>query len=542
MNNHASPKPRETDHGLDRMAWLCASATCLIALALTTWRLHLPGLYYDELLFVNAALDGPTKDFIRLRIAGVPILLMDYVGALKAWIYAPIFAVFPVGPWSVRLPAILFALGGTLMTFKAMWLWFDRRTAFITLALVVFDPAILTQSRLDWGPNALMFLLRGALLLCLAQWTRTGSNLWAWGVFSCLGIGLFDKLSFLWIAGAAAVAFPLIHSQTLRIWWRNSPRRAMVWLSLTLLLLAGGALRAIQLTVTTDNTADFRWTHRFGEAIDLLNLTLPGGGALDFVSGHGSRFASYLTPAILLCVGLSVIGVFALLKHQAKWVRPWLFASVFGFVIALAFTFTRTATGPHHAAVLSGVWQLALAAPLAALGGDGKTRILGTVAAGLAIVTALCMLFVTAAAIKTMSVEIKNPNWDPANWALGRHVAAHPERRFVFVDWGMGTQAIAASHARLRGPGTSDRWPSFTTLNKAREIVQREAASGTCYYAVRLPSFEAMEGNGQNLQIALAEAGLSVEPVLTLADIRGRPMIQVLAASPRPNEDLPKRP
>jgi hypothetical protein len=51
-----------------------------------------PGLQYDELLFVNAALGNthPYHGFIYAESFGIPTMLMPYTGALKAWIYTPI--------------------------------------------------------------------------------------------------------------------------------------------------------------------------------------------------------------------------------------------------------------------------------------------------------------------------------------------------------------------------------------------------------------------------------------------------------------------
>jgi hypothetical protein len=51
----------------------------------------IPGLYCDEVLFVNAATRGTSHSFVSRRIFGVPVMLMSYIGALKAYLYFPIF-------------------------------------------------------------------------------------------------------------------------------------------------------------------------------------------------------------------------------------------------------------------------------------------------------------------------------------------------------------------------------------------------------------------------------------------------------------------
>ena len=59
-------------------------------LALATYKIHLPGLYYDEMLFVGLAAGHRPY----LKFCGLPLLSFPYMGALKAWLYTPIFKLF----------------------------------------------------------------------------------------------------------------------------------------------------------------------------------------------------------------------------------------------------------------------------------------------------------------------------------------------------------------------------------------------------------------------------------------------------------------
>jgi hypothetical protein len=57
-------------------------------------RLSRPGCQYDELLFGNAALGVvDPHSFLHRTVVGVPVLLMPYIGALKAYLYYPIFKI-----------------------------------------------------------------------------------------------------------------------------------------------------------------------------------------------------------------------------------------------------------------------------------------------------------------------------------------------------------------------------------------------------------------------------------------------------------------
>src|SRR5688500_501081 len=105
------------------------SLTTIVAIIIACWKLNQPGLYYDEMLFVNGATGGRIDMFINKRFMGIPVFLMDYIGALKAWIYYPIFAIFGVNTWSVRLPAIFIGTAGALMLTAALWRAFGPRAA-----------------------------------------------------------------------------------------------------------------------------------------------------------------------------------------------------------------------------------------------------------------------------------------------------------------------------------------------------------------------------------------------------------------------------
>jgi len=69
----------------------------LLAIYLLFSCLHLkrPGLYYDEVLFANAALGNIDHSSVqyewKLGCIHLPLMLMSYIGALKAYPFAPIF-------------------------------------------------------------------------------------------------------------------------------------------------------------------------------------------------------------------------------------------------------------------------------------------------------------------------------------------------------------------------------------------------------------------------------------------------------------------
>src|SRR5437899_11255941 len=98
---------------------LAIAAACIFVF-LASYRIDLPGLYMDELDFVNAAQGAPDNTMIHMRLGSVPLFIMPYLGALKAWIYAPIFGLFGVSALTIRLPAILIAAVTLLIFYQLL--------------------------------------------------------------------------------------------------------------------------------------------------------------------------------------------------------------------------------------------------------------------------------------------------------------------------------------------------------------------------------------------------------------------------------------
>ncbi|MFZ2087670.1 MAG: hypothetical protein WAU47_03765, partial [Desulfobaccales bacterium] len=87
----------------------------LIYLFLTLAKINHPGVQYDEILFGNAAVGMVDNSFVVFKIGNFPIMLMSYMGALKAYLFYPIFKIFGVSVYSIRIPMII--IGGISLLF-----------------------------------------------------------------------------------------------------------------------------------------------------------------------------------------------------------------------------------------------------------------------------------------------------------------------------------------------------------------------------------------------------------------------------------------
>jgi hypothetical protein len=182
--------------------------------------IRLPGPYYDELLFVPAAMGAPAAAKLRVFHHDLPAMLSTYVGALKGWLWYFVFVVWKPTLYSARVPAVL--LGGLALLFFYLWArrWYPTTTVLLALTLVAADPSYIFTARLDWGPAVLSHVLVWAGLLLGTVWYKrahvksarslaAGHFLLGSAAF-CFGLGLWDKAVFIWFLVALSLSLLLL--------------------------------------------------------------------------------------------------------------------------------------------------------------------------------------------------------------------------------------------------------------------------------------------------------------------------------------------
>lgn len=146
--------------------------------------ISLPGLQYDEVLFVNAALGGVDDSFIHKRIHGIPVMLLPYIGALKSFLYYLVFKLFGVSVESIRIPVIVISCMTLWVGFQMVRFLYSPGLACLFVLLLATDPAFIFQSKLDWGPVVLMMFFKMLALYWFFRFIRTGTISHLWGTTS----------------------------------------------------------------------------------------------------------------------------------------------------------------------------------------------------------------------------------------------------------------------------------------------------------------------------------------------------------------------
>ncbi len=490
-----------------------------------------PGLQYDELLFVNAALGDshPYQGFVYRESFGVPTMLMPYIGALKAWVYAPIFAVFGVSVDSVRIPAVLLAALAlvlvVLLIYRVLGMW-----AAIALALLLStDPVYSAVSRADWGPTVFSALLRVTALLCYFAFLRRRSLRYLWLFVIALSLGLFNKLDYVWFIAAVGIAALVMHNGTLIEVLRR--RRAAAVIPVVVLIAVVTAafftliLPATRLPLEGSHAA---LGARISEVGHLFRITVDGTGVYEYMTGSTLKHATLmgsLFPFVL--VGCLLVAAWHLIWGRRRTRDDALreaastttfFLIVFS-VVAVGIVFTKQATGPQHIMLLwplPAVLAVCLLATAMRIPGMTPRRVVSATLIVVLVALVVTQIRTTASYVHAYRSDRQwNTIWSPEIYAAAHAVdsSATGVERVISADWGLGNQIFALGNEDVR-QHFLDPWPSFSSATATPAVLKREWFDvGSVIVIFHTKAGEIMPSTTQNVEAVLKSYGSRVRPI-----------------------------
>jgi hypothetical protein len=523
-----------------------------VFLVLATVSLDKPGYYYDEVIFVPSALRVLGRCDVDAAVTMqaaecFPLMqTLGYVGAVKAWAHAPLFAAFGINVWTVRLPSVL--LAALTILFLGMFVRAQLGTAWaaLLLALLVTDPVILNHARLDWGPHVIAAFLRVLALIALWRWLTTGAKRWLVILCVSLLVGFIDKLNFLWViaawVGAAAVVCGRLALLRLRAGRPWQPLIAGVTAALLVWGMVTLVRRAAQLDILGDAGA-LTFAQQAAKVWNLYAATFSGMSVIQWVFGADMPVTSAFN--VLLIVQL-VAAVLLL-----AWWRPWTparrflaFLTAATTLLAVAIGATRQVGGSHHLVMLWPMPMLHLVTLLAI-----ATQHLGTERGkGMAFRAALATggaviwgaLFAWNIAMDIRYVDVwKNdrdyrPLFDPAIGKLDRRLEALGVERVISVDWGLHQPLVT-----LAEPANANRyrewsWRLIDAADLARDDLRRAVAQDVAgrrvAFVLHGAGFTVFDGARKRLDALLAYDKPCKVAEETFVNAAGKPLYTIVVA------------
>jgi hypothetical protein len=445
-----------------------AIATACAFIFLAAYRIQFPGLYMDEVDFVNAAQGAADNTMIHIRLGSVPLFIMPYLGALKAWIYIPVFRFFGVSALTIRLPAILIAATTLLIFFRLIRARLGVVWALSAAAIIAVDPANIFPTRLDWGPTVLMHFFQAAILALWFSYRDRPKIRKLVLVGICAGLGFFDKFNFIWLVLAVAIAVCLFYFDSLKQLWVRSPksvRRAGV----VLLLVASSVALYFILPVL----------HLRSEKPPPMNIQARWDGLLSTLSGEAvaylifgnSSWMIHSVPFWLIVTDcyLALACVFLVIQNPEDQEnrKNGLFLLFIGMLVFLQIAITPQAGGPHHYLMIFPLPLLVFVFFAQPLYKQLATKNLRLFAALLLISAATSVFAVnfynTMGYLNRFKANASyNPRWSPEIYSLSQYLNQRglEAQSVVSVDWGLHNQLHALAPKKLRRR-MHDDWPTF---------------------------------------------------------------------------------
>jgi 4-amino-4-deoxy-L-arabinose transferase-like glycosyltransferase len=499
------------------------------------------GVQGDESIFAYAFLEPRAAFLLHIRHSRLPLMLMTYLGTLKAWLYRPIFSLFGISVWSLREPALLAGAVSIWFFFLFLRRAAGERAALIGCGLLAADSMYLLTVCFDWGPVALQHLLLVGGLFLLLRFYQKGSEISLAAGFLLWGLAMWDKAIAIWMLGAIGMAalcvFPrqILHVTTFRR------------VAISAVAFGIGVLPLIVYNVETHGST-FRGQGFSADDLPVkarqLMSTAEGAGLYGWMVDEDWQASPIHAPrgaleraslAISSAAGRPRQGLllwaFALALLLAPLARgPDLRAILFALIAIVVqwaqMAVTVNAGGSVHHSIL--IWPLpqmligvSFAAASRRLGRAGRpvaAWALATVmlAGALPINEYYRLAWQNGGAI----------NWTDAIYRLYTYVQTTPVKRVFCVDWGIVDQLRLLGRGKLPLGIVFDAVPAGGSAPDPHRVAEAAGDPGDLFVG-HTKGFEFFQGSGERFVQAAQAAGYRRDALRIIPDSWGRPTYEV---------------
>lgn len=496
------------------------------------------GFQHDEAAFADAIFQGGSTFYSwHLGHRWYPLMINSYAGALKTWIYWPIFKVWRPSPYSLRMPVLLIAALSMVVFWPIMVRAGGRRAAVIASVLLATDSMYLMTSVFDWGPCALQHLFLVSVMLAFIRYQGTGKPALL-GLASFLaGVAVWEKALFFWLAGGLVAAGLAIYPRY--IWQHLSKRN----LAIAVGGFSLGAAPFLLYNVHTPN-ATLREnavvsTGQFASKLEAARRTLNAHALFNYIvfddwmplPRESSNAIEKTSLQLRNATGMSqrnympwAYGLSLLLIPFAWRTRAWrptLFALIFcatGWALMLI---TRNAgAAAHHVILLWPVMLLFLSLPLA----EASRRLPNKTG-----IPALCVIVGFLAAKNVLVTNeylaqfIRNgPTvlWTNALYPLSMDLLHSQYAEVDGIDWG------TVIPLRVLERGTLPLAFLNVDANSPQAALAKMKSAGVVFLG-HTRGLEVFAGVNDKLDAIAAKNGMAKQVIKTYPDKNGRPTFEL---------------
>ncbi len=505
-----------------------------------------PGIQNDEALFA-AGIYSPqaVRDSVQVFHRPVATMLMSYLGALKCWIYGPIFAVWQPSAYSLRVPVLVLGAFTIWIFYLLLSRILGRRAAVAGCALLATDSTYLYTTCFDWGPAVLQHLLMLGGVLLLVRFHQTSSRVALGAGFLLFGLALWDKALFGWTLAGMLLGLLSANPRALR--HAISAKNLLV----VVFCFSAGAYPLLRFNLLNSGEtlrANVGWSAEpaaLRVKTDMLQRSLGGSALLQYLSfADGTpgerrprtvleRFSVELDRRtgdvregwLAYAMGAAVLLLPALWNTRAR--RPMIFALVLMAVVWGQMLFGAGVGWSVHHTVLLWPWPHFLAAAGLA---EASRRWRRAGLPMLVLVIALVSGSNVVAADVQFSQLIRNgggPVWTDAIFGLSEYLPTVPADRYVLLDWGMleplrllhqgRIPLVWGGEALLKDTlGENDRRGFLTMIQMAGNV-----------YVSHTNPYQVFEGVNRRLDRLLESEGYRKQPLALIPDTNGRSIFAV---------------
>ncbi len=527
------------------LPWLAAAGVSLLFCLIGIVFIPYAGAQYDEVLFADCIYAPDSIEFAaQWGSTQVPVMLMTYIGSLKAALYAPVFHVLGNNHLSLRIPVLLCGAATVFLFFLIARRLAGTKAALVVSLLLATDAVFLLTCVFDWGPVALQHLLAGTALYAGFRYAESNSAAWLFLSSLATGIALWDKAIFIWLLAGFGVALLLCFWREVVTILRSS-RLAAAALGGFLLGAApfiyyNGThqMRTFAANAEVDESVPFSFK------LHMIDRTMDGSGLFDYIvreqpEGYPTNLRLWEKGPLWLSGKLRaprsswqhLLLVAALLFLPLTWSgehrRPAVFLLLGTVFSALLMMTTRNAgASQHHTILLWPVPQLLLVLVLGSISTRWPRR-----GAALALGVTLCCVASNAVILNQYLAQFISSGptmiWTNAIRPLVNELGKHHGRLVFAADWGISEQVQFYGAGRIGFHRAADGVVLTLDEPLSQAFVEKQLADPKNLFVTHTEGREAFVGVRKKLIEFAAARGFRDEILQVIKDRHSVPIFEI---------------